>query len=272
MNVIDSDKKKYRSLFVSDIHLGSKNCQAEAFLDFLKHNEADTYYLIGDIIDFWRLRKKPYWPQSHNDVMQKLLRKVRKGAKIVYVPGNHDEALRDFCDHSFGGIEMARSKIYESVDGRRFLILHGDEFDVVVLYAKWLAHLGDWAYETSVTLNKYFNIVRRRLGLPYWSLSAYLKHKVKGAVSFIGDYEKTLAHEAKRRNADGVICGHIHHAAKTQIEGIEYMNTGDWVESCTAIAETMDGQFEIIHWHEIKQKSAAKDRLIRVPKSIQTAA
>lgn len=249
-----SKPRKYRTLFLSDIHLGTKNCQAEYLLEFLKEHEADTYYLVGDIIDFWRIRSKPHWPQSHNDVMQKLLRKVRKGCRLVFIPGNHDEALRDYVGHRFGGIEIERSAIYESLGGKRYIVLHGDEFDVVVRYARWLALLGDWAYEVALTVNLQFNRVRRRLGLPYWSLSAWLKQKVKKAVSFIGEYEHALSMEAKRQQVDGVICGHIHHATIRDLDGITYINTGDWVESCTAIAETPDGEMVLIDWLQIMRQ------------------
>ena len=243
-----SADKRYRTLFISDIHLGTKACQADQVLDFLKHNDAETYYLVGDIVDFWRIRRSPFWPQEQNDVIQKLLRKVRKGAEIIYIPGNHDEALRAYCGGQFGGIKVDRQAMHCTADGRRFLVMHGDEFDVVVRYAKWLAFLGDGAYDLALWLNTRFNWVRRRLGLPYWSLSAYLKQRVKQAVNYIGEFETVLAQEAERRGADGVICGHIHHAAMHQIGDVLYINTGDWVESCTAVGETHDGQFEIIRW------------------------
>ena len=241
-------KKQYRTIFLSDVHLGTKNCQAEELLEFLKAHDAETIYLVGDIIDFWRIKRKARWPQAHNDVLQKLLRKVRKGTHIYYIPGNHDEALRAYCGHRFGGIEIVEQAFHETADGRRFLVLHGDAFDVVVRYAKWLAFLGDSAYEMSISINTWYNALRRRLGLPYWSLSAWLKHKVKTAVNFIGEYEQALTAEARRNGADGVICGHIHHAVAHKIDGIEYINTGDWVESCTAAAESYDGRLEIIHW------------------------
>lgn len=240
--------KRYRTLFISDIHLGTRACQAEFFLDFLRHSEADTYYLVGDIVDFWRVRRGAHWPQAQNDVIQKLLRKVRKGARIIYIPGNHDESLRSYCGASFGGIELTRKAVHETAGGRRFLVTHGDEFDVVVRYARWLAFLGDHAYGLALALNTGVNQLRRRLGLPYWSLSAWLKHRVKQAVNHIGEFEKALVQEARRNGADGVICGHIHHAAMRDIGGITYVNTGDWVESCTAVGETRDGGLEIIHW------------------------
>lgn len=240
--------KRYRTLFISDIHLGAKASQAEFFLDFLKHSEAETYYLVGDVVDFWRVSRGAHWPQSHNDVIQKLLRKVRKGARIVYIPGNHDSGLRGYCGANFGGVELMRRAIHETADGRHFLVIHGDEFDVVVRYAKWLAFLGDSAYVLALGVNSHFNWIRRRLGLPYWSLSAWLKYKVKRAVNYIGEFESALAQEARRNGAQGVVCGHIHHASIREIGDILYINTGDWVESCTAVGETRDGKFEIIRW------------------------
>jgi UDP-2,3-diacylglucosamine pyrophosphatase LpxH len=240
--------KRYRAIFVSDLHLGTKACQAEAFIDFLRCHDAPRIYLIGDIIDFWRIRRGIYWPQSHNDVLQKLLRKVRKGTDLVYIPGNHDEAMRDYCGMHFGGVAIERHVIHEGADGRRYLVIHGDEFDVVVRYAKWLALFGDWSYAVALWANTHFNVVRRLLGLPYWSLSAYLKQRVKRAVNYIGEFETALAQEARRNDAQGVICGHIHHAAIRAVGDVTYVNTGDWVESRTAIAETEDGVLEIIHW------------------------
>ncbi len=250
--------KRYRTLFISDVHLGTKACQASSLLEFLKRHEADTYYLVGDIVDFWRIRRKPHWPQAHNDVIQKLLRKVRKGARFVYIPGNHDEALRSYCGQHFGGIEFKMNDVHIAADGRRFLIMHGDEFDVVIQYVKWLAFLGDWAYVLALGLNTAFNKVRLQFGFSYWSLSAYLKQKVKKAVNYIGDFESALAGEAKRHKADGVICGHIHFAAMRDISGIAYINCGDWVESGTAVGETFEGKFEIIRWHDIQQMEEAE--------------
>jgi UDP-2,3-diacylglucosamine pyrophosphatase LpxH len=242
----------YRTLFLSDVHLGTKGCQSELFLDFLKHTDAETIYLVGDIIDFWRLKRSWYWPQQHNDVVQKLLRKGRKGARIIYIPGNHDELLRDYIGTHFGGIEVMRRAIHISATGERFLVLHGDEFDAVVRYAKWLALLGDWAYATALLVNTYFNVARRKLGFPYWSLSAWLKLKVKNAVAFISEFEQALAAEAARARVDGVVCGHIHHPADQMMNGVRYVNCGDWVESCTAVGERPDGTLEIIRWPVVR--------------------
>lgn len=259
----------YRSVFISDVHLGTRTAQAEALLDFLKHTEADTIYLVGDIVDFWRIRRGAVWPQSHNDVLQKLLRKVRKGARVVFIPGNHDDGLRSYCGTRFGGIEIERNAVHVTPDGRRYLVMHGDEFDVVVRYARWLAFLGDRGYSLALALNIPLNWARRRLGLGYWSLSAYLKYRVKSAVNFIGDFEQALADEATRQRVDGVICGHIHHAASRWMNDIHYLNAGDWVESCTAIGETHDGRFELIRWLETMR---ARDSDRRTPVELEAAA
>lgn len=264
----DGTTKRYRTLFISDIHLGTKACQAEAFLEFLKDNDAETIYLVGDIVDFWRIKRSAYWPQSHNDVIQKLLRKARKGTKVVFIPGNHDEALRAYCGNHFGGVDLVRQTIHHTADGRKLLIMHGDEFDVVVRYAKWLAFLGDNAYELALWANTYFNLIRRQLGMRYWSLSAFLKQKVKQAVNYIGEFETALALEAKRQGADGVVCGHIHHASMKTIQDVLYINTGDWVESCTAVCETVDGKFEIIYWMDEVDRHALPSK----PKELVKAA
>ncbi len=244
--------KKYRTIFISDVHLGTRGCKAHFLLDFLKHNDADKIYLVGDIVDAWRLKRSWYWPQSHNDVVQTVLRKANKGAKVIYVPGNHDELLRDYIGHSFGKVELVREAIHETADGRRLLVLHGDKFDAIVRHAHQLAHLGDWAYTMALGLNTWLNIARRRLGFGYWSLSAYLKNKVKNAVKYIDSFELTVAEEARRRDVDGVICGHIHKAEIREVNGILYCNDGDWVESCTAMVEHMDGRLEIINWAEVR--------------------
>jgi len=240
--------RKFHALFLSDLHLGTKGCQADRILDFLRLHDAEVIYLVGDIVDGWQLRNGWYWPQAHNDVVQKLLRKARKGARIVYVPGNHDEFLRDYYGTHFGGVEVAETAIHQAFDGRRYLVIHGDHFDMVVKHARWLAHLGDHAYTTALLLNRAFNAGRRMFGLPYWSLSQWLKLKVKNAVSYIGEYERTLVAEAQRHQVDGVICGHIHHAAIHDDLGVRYVNCGDWVESCTAVAEHFDGRLELIAW------------------------
>jgi len=245
--------RKFRALFLSDVHLGTKGCQADKLIDFLRYHEADVIYLVGDMVDGWQLRTSWYWPQSHNDVVQKFLRQARKGTRIIYVPGNHDEFLRGYYGTHFGGVEVADTAIHQGVDGRRYLVIHGDHFDMVVKHARWLALLGDYAYTTALILNRCFNAGRRLLGLPYWSLSQWLKLKVKNAVSYIGEYERTLIAEAQRHAVEGVICGHIHHAIIREDFGVRYINCGDWVESCTAIAENIDGRFEIITWSSISK-------------------
>ena len=253
----DVETRRIRTMFISDVHLGTKGAQAEMLLDFLRYHDADTIFLVGDIIDGWKLKSGWYFPQSHNDVVQKLLRKARKGARVIYVPGNHDEFFREFLGLTFGGVEVYDTAIHEGADGKQYLVIHGDYFDVVVRHAKWLAFMGDWAYTFALGVNTYLNMVRRRLGLTYWSLSAWAKLKVKNAVNFIGKFEETLAAEAKRHKVDGVICGHIHHAALRDIDGVKYLNTGDWVESCTAIVENYDGTMEIIRWADAVSKRAA---------------
>ena len=252
----------YPAIFISDIHLGTRAAQADAFLDFLRYHDADVIYLVGDIIDFWRVKRGPVWLQSHNDVLQKLLRKVRKGTRIVFIPGNHDEALRDYCGMWFGGIEIQHDIIHKARDGRRYLVMHGDEFDVVVRYAKWLAFLGDRSYEFALWCNHPLNWLRRRFGFGYWSLSAYLKVRVKSAVNFIGAFENALAEEARRRDVDGVICGHIHHAADRPIHGARYLNCGDWVESCTALIEDERGEIRMIRWLDVM---AARSKPLALP-------
>jgi UDP-2,3-diacylglucosamine pyrophosphatase LpxH len=239
-----------RALFISDIHLGTRGCQAELFLDFLRCHQAETIYLVGDVVDGWRLKRSWYWPAAHNDVAQAFLRIAGTGTRIVYLPGNHDEFLRDYLGTHFGGIEVSNRTIHETADGRRLLLIHGDQFDVVVRHARWLAFFGDWAYATALALNTYVNMIRRKLGFSYWSLSAWAKLKVKNAVNYIGAFEEALAREARESGVDGVVCGHIHHAAMHEVLGVTYFNCGDWVESCSALAENPDGRMEIIRWAE----------------------
>jgi UDP-2,3-diacylglucosamine pyrophosphatase LpxH len=273
-DAVDTPERRYRTLFLSDLHLGAKVSQAHLLLDFLKHNDADTIYLVGDIVDGWKLRKGWHWPQAHNDVVQKMLRKARKGARVIYIPGNHDEFARDYAGLNFGGIEVAPEAVHETADGRRMLVIHGDQFDIVVCNARWLAYLGDWAYELAISANTLVNRARRLFGVGYWSLSAWAKMKVKNAVNFIGDYEATLAAEAARRGVDGVICGHIHHATIRTIGDVLYVNTGDFVESCTAVAEHPDGSFEVLHWRTTAEERAAlgQDQIRALPAPQRVAA
>jgi UDP-2,3-diacylglucosamine pyrophosphatase LpxH len=249
--------ERVRTLFLSDVHLGTKGCQADALLSFLRVYEADTIYLVGDIVDGWQLKSAWYWPQSHNDVIQKILRKARKGARIIYIPGNHDEFLREYYGSHFGGIEVVEDAVHIAADGKRYLVIHGDLFDVVIRHARWLALLGNHAYDTAIWLNTHFNTIRRAMGLTYWSLSKWVKLKVKNAVNFIGEFERTLVGEARRRSADGVICGHIHHAVIRVEDDLTYVNCGDWVESCTAVVEHYDGRLEIIEWVTANQSFTA---------------
>jgi UDP-2,3-diacylglucosamine pyrophosphatase LpxH len=243
-----SDAHMHRTIWISDIHLGTSGCKAEFLLDFLRHNDSETLYLVGDIVDGWQLRRNWTWKQSHNDVVQKVLRKVRKGTKVIYVPGNHDEFARDFSGLAFGGIEVAHEAVHVTAAGKRLLITHGDLFDGIVQHARWLAIVGDTLYSIALAFNHWYNRIRVKLGRPYWSLSQYLKHKVKNAVSFISDFEHALINEARRRGFDGVVCGHIHKAEIREIDGLLYCNDGDWVESLTALIEHPDGRLEILHW------------------------
>ncbi len=239
---------RVRTVWISDLHLGTPGCQAGELLAFLRHVDCETLYLVGDIIDGWQLRRAWYWPQAHNDVVQKLLRKARKGTRVIFIPGNHDEFARKYVQHNFGGIEVADEWVHETADGRRLWVIHGDLFDGVIQCAKWLAHLGDTMYEFTLKLNRHLNSLRARLGLPYWSLSKYLKQKVKRAVSYVSDFEVAVAREARKRGLQGVVCGHIHHAELREIDGVLYANDGDWVESLTALIEHADGRLEIFDW------------------------
>lgn len=261
-----SNPKHHRTMFISDLHLGTPGCKADLLYDFLRHNDADTIYLVGDIVDGWRIKRSWYWNDSHNAVVQEILRKARKGSKVIYVPGNHDEALRDYTGLNVSGIDVQGEAMHKTVDGREFLIIHGDQFDGVVRYAVWLAHLGDRAYSIALAANNWLHDIRRIFGLPYWSLSAYLKHKVKNAVEYISRFETAVAREAKERGVYGVICGHIHHAEMRHIDGILYCNDGDWVESCSALTEDKKGNLEIITWRhfsweqeEINQPTVTKE-------------
>jgi UDP-2,3-diacylglucosamine pyrophosphatase LpxH len=242
------DERHYRAIWLSDIHLGTPGCRADYLLSFLRTHKTQTLYLVGDIVDGWRLRRGWYWPQAHNDVMQKILRAARKGTRVVYVPGNHDSLSRQFIGLSFGGIQVVEDAVHVTARGTRLWVTHGDLFDAVMQHARWLAHLGSWLYDVLLMLNRWMNAVRQWMGLPYWSMSQYLKHQVKDAVNFISQFELVMAQEARRRGCDGVVCGHIHKAEMRHIDGVLYCNDGDWVESMTALVETLAGELEIIHW------------------------
>jgi UDP-2,3-diacylglucosamine pyrophosphatase LpxH len=248
---------RFRAIFISDVHLGTPGSQAQRLLEFLRHTESRELYLVGDIVDGWQLKRRWYWHQSHNDVIQKVLRKARKGTRVTYIAGNHDEAMRHFLGLAFGGIDICDEAVHVTADGRRLLVIHGDLFDAVVQGAKWLAYLGDWLYMVSLKVNRGFNNARAKLGLPYWSLAQFLKHRVKNAVSYIGKFEEALAHEARRRGFDGVVCGHIHKAEIRDIGGILYCNDGDWVESMTALVETEAGELRVIDWKAIEALTGA---------------
>ncbi|HVO32801.1 MAG TPA: UDP-2,3-diacylglucosamine diphosphatase, partial [Elusimicrobiota bacterium] len=256
----DPDARRYRTIWISDIHLGTRHSQAPALLDFLRSTESDYLYLVGDIIDGWQLKKSWYWPQSHNDVVQKILRKARKGTLVFLIAGNHDEFLRAFGKQEFGRITLLPEAVHQTADGRRLLVLHGDQFDNIMKYAWWLAKIGDEAYECALTVNRWFNQWRLKLGYPYWSLSAYLKHKVKNAVNFISSFEEAVVMESRRYKVDGVVCGHIHKAEMRIIDGLLYCNDGDWVESCTALVEHFDGRLELISWAEALGRPAQGER------------
>ena len=243
----------YRAVFISDLHLGTPGCQAGPLLDFLKSHSSQTLYLVGDIVDGWQLRRRWHWPQAHNDVVQKLLRRARKGCKVVFIPGNHDEFARGFAGHHFGGIEVREEAVHTTADGRKLWVVHGDHFDAVIQCAKWLAYVGDNAYELTLRLNRHLNSLRARMGLPYWSLSAYLKHKVKKALNYVTAFEEAVAAEARKRGYQGVVCGHIHRAEVREIDGTLYCNDGDWVESLTALVEHHDGRLELVTWHGAHQ-------------------
>ncbi len=263
MPAFERNVRQLRALFLSDVHLGMRPIRVQQLIDFLKAHEAETIYLIGDIIDGWRLAKSWHWPPEYNVLVDLLLDKAAGGTRFVFLPGNHDEFLREYLGTYFGEIEFVDRTVHVTAQGKSYLVIHGDQFDVVVAHAKWLAFVGDWAYRTALRVNIVINWVRRRLGLQYWSLSAWAKHKVKNAVSVIGRFEEALSLEARESGVDGVICGHIHHADMHDRLGIHYVNTGDWVESCTAIAETEAGMFELIKWTEMKVSEPRRLRLRR---------
>ena len=269
MNAISSPgRTHYRSVFISDLHLGTRGCRVDFLVDFLSHTTCDHLYLVGDIIDGWRLRKSWYWNEAHDEVLRLILRLARNGTEVTYIPGNHDELFRNWLPLGLeiAGIKLRRDTVHQTADGRRLLVIHGDEFDSVVRYAKFLALLGDGAYTAALAFNRWFNAIRRRLGYPYWSLSAWLKRQVKEAVKAIDRFEGALSDEARRRGLDGVVCGHIHHAEMRQVNGVLYINDGDWVESCTALVEHGDGRLELIDWAALRRLSFATPRTdLRVP-------
>lgn len=255
--VSKKDAVHFRAIWISDVHLGTSGCQAKRLLEFLRATESETLYLVGDIIDGWQLKRRWYWDQAHNNVVQTVLKKAKKGTNVIFVPGNHDEAVRQFIGLDFGGIKIRDELIHVTGQGKRMLVLHGDRFDGVIACAKWLAYLGDSMYTVILKFNQIFNSWRARLGMPYWSLSQYLKLKVKNAVSYITKFEDALADEARKQGLDGVICGHIHKPEIRDINGVLYCNDGDWVESLTALVEETNGELHIVDWQEIMQRSHA---------------
>jgi UDP-2,3-diacylglucosamine pyrophosphatase LpxH len=251
-------RRSHRTIFISDTHLGTRGCKAEALADFLAHNECGTLFLVGDIVDGWQLKRRWYWNQAQSRVVAEILAKVDNGTRVIFVPGNHDEFARDYAGRLFAGIEIADEMVYETADGRRLLVLHGDRFDGVIACAKWLAHMGDWSYGVALRWNDLLFAARKKLGLPYWSLSAWLKHKVKNAVEYISRFEEVVAAEAAKRGVDGVVCGHIHHAEIRRIGDVLYLNDGDWVESCSALVEDARGNLEILRWASPPQRNTSQ--------------
>ncbi len=241
---------RYRSMWISDLHLGTPGCQAAKLLEFLRATDTETLYLVGDIVDGWQLKRRWFWDQHHNNIVQLILKKAKKGTRVIFVPGNHDEAVRQFIDHDFAGIQVRDELVHTTADGRRLLVLHGDRFDGVIACAKWLAYVGDSLYTVVLKFNQHLNNWRARVGLPYWSLSQYLKLKVKNAVSYITSFETALADEARRLGLDGVVCGHIHKAEIRELDGILYCNDGDWVESLTALVEEPTGALRLVTWQD----------------------
>ena len=271
----DMDKRRrYRTIWISDVHLGTKGCNAEMLIDFLDHTDSETMYLVGDIIDGWRLKKKFYWPATHNDIVWRILKRAKRGTRIVYIPGNHDEMFRQFTGLNFGGVEIRRAAFHDTADGRRLMVLHGDEFDTIMLAHRWLAVVGDSLYGALMGMNLWVNWVRQKMGLSYWSLSKMAKHKVKNAVEFISRFEELVARAASERGVDGVVCGHIHTAEIREINGVEYFNDGDWVEGCTALVEHFDGRMEVLHWADIiaeRERATADIAAARTPLAHQAA-
>lgn len=266
---------RYRSIWISDVHLGFRGCRAEFLLDFLHNTESEYLYLVGDIIDVWEMKKRLFWPQAHNNVIRTVLGKAKRGTKVIYIPGNHDEVLRDFVDMDFGNVSIRRDAVHVTATGKRLLVLHGDEFDSVVQCSRWLAMLGNRVYDWLLYCNRWVNVFRRKLGFPYWSLAAYLKHRVKNAMQFISDFEQAVARETHKRGVDGVICGHIHRAEITTHGSMLYCNDGDWVESCTALVEKHDGRLELLSWSDqvesvksYEAPAAARHAYARVPQQI----
>ena len=268
----DGTGRRYRTVFISDLHLGSRGCKADCLLDFLRHVESEYLYLVGDIVDGWRLRKRWFWPDAHQQILHRLLARAEEGTEVIYLPGNHDEALRKWIGTTFDGVRILHDVIHRTADGRRLLVIHGDGFDGVCREMKWPALIGSVAYDTSLRLNTWLNRIRDWLGLGYWSLSGFLKDQVKAACKFIDRYERSLAIEARRRGASGVVCGHVHKPEMRTIEGIQYFNDGDWVENCSALVEHWDGRLELVNWAHQRQFDLLTLRRAVLPARTGTAA
>ncbi|MFW2372827.1 MAG: UDP-2,3-diacylglucosamine diphosphatase, partial [Gammaproteobacteria bacterium] len=247
------NRLSYRAVWISDVHLGSKACKVDYLLDFLNSTHCDYLYLVGDIIDILAYKRGKFWSQKHTEVIHTILEKATSGTKVIYVPGNHDDELRNYTGHVFGQVEVHQQYVHRQKDGKQFLVLHGDEFDHVIQCGYLLTWLGDASYEILIKLNRWLNIARRIFKRPYWSLSSYLKNRVKKARQHIRNYESAVIAEARRRGMDGVICGHIHHPELYTKEGVLYCNDGDWVENCCSVVETHDGQFHLLYWTEQMQ-------------------
>ncbi len=258
---------KVRALFISDVHLGTRACQADRLLDFLRAYDAEYVYLVGDIVDFWAMNRSIQWSAAHNTVVQKILRRARHGEQVIFIPGNHDEALREYHGVAFGDIRIENEWVHETADGKRYWLIHGDEYDQVTRHHRWVAVLGDVAYDALVRINLLLSRLRRLLRMPgYWSLAGYAKQKVKKAVSFIFDFEHAIAHAARQRGMDGVICGHIHWPSDRMLEGVRYLNCGDWVDSCCGLVEDLDGRIEIVHWKDLANTSSPEAEVLAMPR------
>ena len=260
-NIYNMRPTKYRAIWISDVHLGFRGCHAETLLEFLKTTESEYLYLVGDIVDVWNMKKGLYWPQQHNNVLRTILGKSKFGTKVIYIPGNHDEIFRDYTNLTFGNIEVQQEAIHTTATGKKILILHGDQFDNAVVCNKLLTIIGDKAYDFLLYISNNLIIVRKKLGFPHWSLATYIKHKIRNALTYIAKFEEVVVHEARKRKMDGVVCGHIHHPNMRTINGIQYCNTGDWVENCTAIVEHPNGQLNLMRWYEQERNESIGSEL-----------
>lgn len=235
-----------KTLWISDVHLGSADCKAEQLLQLLDRVRCERLYLVGDIVDIWAMSRRVFWPESHNLVLRKLLNKSRAGVEIIYIPGNHDANFREFCGSQFGHVVIKRKHVHVTPDGRRLLVTHGDELDHAVRFSRLNRLVGDWAYNAMMSVNRWVNRIRDRLGLPYWSLSGWVKNHVAQADAAIQAYQVAAVTMVREKGYDGIICGHLHHPVIQQYEDILYCNDGDWVENCTALLEDEGGQLKLL--------------------------